>query len=147
MLKKNGTNEPTSNSVSIQISNKHRLGHDGTQWILWTALGNPKDKDNIKYKPCYPSTLKYALELVSKDELFEAIDNFHVFKDLSDKFDEMFKNPYEDRETAITTWFGSIVLTDEVEKKYNVRCRELSKLRSEFKQFKIDHGFDREEKI
>jgi hypothetical protein len=137
--------ENNSRSVYVQISPIHRLGHNGNEWVLWTAPKNPKDPNKIKYSPCYPSTLRYALKLVTKDELFEAFSNFDVMEELSYKFDELFNKTYSERKAAIDTWFDSIVLNSDVEKKYDNKCKELIKLRNEFKQFKIDHGHEGEE--
>ena len=134
-----------SKMIYIQIADRWKIGHDGTQWLLAEGAKDPKDKNKRSYKNCYPSTLRYALELVSEADLTELFDSYYTLKEISEKFDELVSRPYEDKKDAIDKWFDSIVLTDDIEKKYNSKCKELVKLRNEFKQFKIDHGYEGEE--
>ena len=133
-----------SRMIYIQVANRWKVGHDGTQWLLAEGAKNPKNENNRSYTNCYPSTLRYALKLVSEADLTELFDSYYTLKEISEKFDELVSRPYGNKKEAIDKWFDSIVLTNDMEKKYNSKCKELLNLKKEFKQFKTDHGFEGE---
>ena len=147
---------------NIKLTSIHDLAFDKDQFILKTCTGrngdvigydndnNPiiKIKDSIDkaYLPTIAFVCKYILDSELKSALSDnEISDIKSLLELGERFDELFLLPQKERLADACKWFNRFVLTNDMEKKYNSKCKELVKLRSEFKQFKVDHGYEGEE--
>lgn len=134
--------------IGIEVTNKHNLSHDSTQFKVYTK-SEPKEFDGdwskVGYStsPTYHPTISNALKHIAIDECKVVLDAYYEIKDFGEKFDYLVGSLHNDRLINADIWFEQFKLKEnadsdysKLEKKYKEKCTECSGLNKEIRKLK-----------
>jgi len=108
----------SKNVKQIRLTDNHILTYDKYQFVLKTRVARKGDEIEVgkykgqlvkedNYNDTYFPNIKILCKHVLDDE-FKDVFELHTMIEIAEKFDELIKNPHNDRMDIATEWFETI---------------------------------------